>query len=127
MGCSQQSNKLTLCELPPWVICIMAFILLVASIIVLKACWSDSYLFSDSSRCVNLSEDELQQAYLMAVKDAEKAEPAEISRRLTPIVDHNPDLIWQGKRGESRVLVVALTAPYKYNDKAPDQIVKEDV
>jgi len=127
MGCSQQSNKLTLCELPPWVICIMAFLLLLASIIVLKACWPDSYLLSDSSRCVNLSEDELQQAYLMAVKDAEKAEPAEISRRLTPIVDHNPDLIWQGKRGESRLLVVTLTAPDRYDEKAPDQKAKDHV
>jgi hypothetical protein len=127
MGNSKNSNRLTLCGLPPWAICILAFILLLASIIVLKSFWPDVYLLSDSFPCVNLSEDELQQAYLMAVKDAEKAEPSEISRRLTPIVDHNPDLIWQGKRGESRLLVVTLTAPDKYDDKVPDQIAKGDV
>ena len=51
---------------------------------------------------------ELQQMYRNAVKDAETAEPGEISTNLTAIVSYNDKLTWQAETG--RVLVVTWTS-----------------
>jgi hypothetical protein len=51
---------------------------------------------------------ELQQMYRNAVKDAETAEPNEISTNLTAIVPYNDKLTWQSETG--RVLVVTWTS-----------------
>jgi hypothetical protein len=82
---------------------------------------------SNSSPIATLSEEELTEAYLRAVKDAEIAEPDEISQKLIPIVDHNPDLIWHGKPGASRILVVTWTSPRKTDDKAASQKAEYDI
>jgi len=48
----------------------------------------------------------LQAQYSSAVTDARTAEPAEISRYLTPITTDNPNLIWENGVVGSRLLVV---------------------
>jgi hypothetical protein len=61
---------------------------------------------SSSKPAPNTSD--LQQMYRNAVKDAETAEPGEISTNLTAIVPYNDKLIWQAETG--RVLVVTWTS-----------------
>ncbi len=123
----KKNSKIKLLELPLWLFSILAFLLFAANVVLLKACWSGRLDTSDSYAIEDLSENELQQAYLKAVKDAEIAESAEISRELIPIVAYNPDLIWQGKSGDSRFLVVTWTAADIYDGKVPSQIAKSDV
>ncbi len=52
--------------------------------------------------------NDLQQMYRTAIKDAETAEPGEISTNLTAIVPYNDKLTWQAETG--RVLVVTWTS-----------------
>lgn len=49
-------------------------------------------------------------AFCEAMKDAEVAEPSEISTDLIPINDHNKELLWSGTRGESRLLVLTWSS-----------------
>jgi hypothetical protein len=64
------------------------------------------------------SDEELKAAYLDAINDAQTAEPDEICRDLEPVVYYNPDLIWEGEPGESRVLLLTWTSWDGYNDAA---------
>lgn len=123
----QKNSKIKLLGLPLWLFSILVSLLFVANVILLKACWSGRLDASDLYAIEDLSENELKLAYLRAVKDAEIAEPAEISHELVPIVAHNPDLVWQGKRGESPILVVTWTAADIYDGKVPSQIAKSEV
>lgn len=50
--------------------------------------------------------------YRAAVEDAKEALPFEISKDLWAISPSNPDIIWEGTPGASRVLVVTWTGPY---------------
>lgn len=59
----------------------------------------------------------LNEAYARAVKDAEVAEPGEISRSLIAITEWEPNLQWQGEGDQRQVLVVTWTAWSGYNDK----------
>jgi hypothetical protein len=59
----------------------------------------------------------LQQAYQEAIRDAEIAEPDEISRDLIAIVDYNPYLRWKGPSGERRVRVVTWTSYEGYDNQ----------
>ena len=59
----------------------------------------------------------IQQAYSDAIKDAEIAEPDEISRDLTAIVESNDDLVWKDQPGNMRVLVVTWTSWDGYDDQ----------
>ena len=127
MDNERKSHRITIYGLSPWFVGMMLLVLLAFNIYVLKSCWSDRLFFSDSSLIATLPEVKLRQAYLRAVKDAEIAEPAEISRELIPIVDHNPHLIWQGKPGGSRILVVTWTSPPKKDDKAAIPKAEYDV
>jgi hypothetical protein len=127
MNNEQKSKRITLFGLPPWLISVVVIILFPINIILLKSCWSGRLIPSDSSQIATLPEVELQQAYLRAVKDAEIAEPAEISQELIPIVDHNPELIWLGKPGASRILVVTWTSQRKKDDKAASRNAEYDV
>src|SRR5262249_20080204 len=52
-----------------------------------------------------------------AVKDAEVAEPGEISRNLIAITEWEPQLIWKTEAGQKRVLMVTWTSYNGYNDK----------
>lgn len=61
---------------------------------------------SDSSAPVAKAPVSLQAQYSSAVADARTAEPAEISRYLTPINNQNPNLIWENGVVGSRLLVV---------------------
>ncbi|HLL72690.1 MAG TPA: hypothetical protein VK363_14705 [Pyrinomonadaceae bacterium] len=63
----------------------------------------------------------LPRAYLDAVKDAEVAEPQEISRQLVAITENEPRLRWRGAGDERRVLVVTWTnyAGYKGQEGKP--------
>lgn len=58
----------------------------------------------------------LEQSYENAIEDAIIAKPNEISNSLTPIVESNTNLIWQGEAGNKSVLVVTLT---KYASSYP--------
>ncbi len=58
----------------------------------------------------------LEQMYQNAVEDAMIAKPCEISSNLTPIVESNTNLTWQGESGNKSVLVVTLT---KYASSYP--------
>lgn len=69
------------------------------------------------------SPEALQQAYLQAVKDAATAEPQEISKNLTPIVETNTNLVWEGQPGSRRVLVLTWTSWNGYDDKVGQSIV----
>jgi hypothetical protein len=51
----------------------------------------------------------LQQRFERAVRDAEIAEPREISKNLMAIVESNERLRWEGIKGKSRLLVVTWT------------------
>jgi LysM repeat protein len=62
------------------------------------------------------SADQLRQAYDAAVRDAEVAEPSEISRDLTAIVESNDKLQWEGQPGSKRVLLATWTSFAGYND-----------
>jgi len=66
---------------------------------------------------------DLQQAYLNAVKDAEIAEPNEISRDLVAIVESNTHLVWTGEPGNRRVLVVTWTSWNGYDDEVGQSVV----
>jgi hypothetical protein len=56
-----------------------------------------------------VSTDDLKGAYLIAVADAENAEPNEISRDLISIVETNKDLVWRDKN-RKELLVVTWTS-----------------
>lgn len=59
----------------------------------------------------------LQQAYQTAVKDAEQATPAEVSKNLTALVPSNPDLVWKDKDSRNRALLVATWTNYDGYDQ----------
>ncbi len=63
-----------------------------------------------------------QQAYLNAVKDAEIAEPAEISTGLISILESNQNLVWQGESGQKQVLLLTWTSWNGYDDKVGQAI-----
>ncbi|MBN1572346.1 MAG: hypothetical protein JW984_04025 [Deltaproteobacteria bacterium] len=54
--------------------------------------------------------NKLKSAYIMAVADAETAEPSEISTNLVPIVETNKNLVWRGEPGKRELLVVTWTS-----------------
>lgn len=60
--------------------------------------------------------------YLAAVTDAKYPTASEISHDLTPIVAWNPNLIWEGVPGASRVKMVALTRTYYDRSVGQDYI-----
>ncbi len=60
---------------------------------------------------------DLQKEYRIAVEDASKPEPSEISNELTPITDYNKDLVWDGIPGKSRIRVVTWTSYAGYDNK----------
>lgn len=76
-----------------------------------------------STEAAAASPADLQQAYLNAVKDAATAEPQEISKNLTPIVETNSNLIWEGQPGDKRLLVLTWTSWNGYDDKIGQSIV----
>lgn len=67
-----------------------------------------------------LHQADLENAYHNAVKDAEKAEPSEISKNLVAIVPSNNNLVWN-KKGE--LLVVTWTNYPGYDGKIGKSIV----
>lgn len=85
-----------------------ALMILLFSILLISACVARQPL---------LPPEELQTAYLNAVRDAAIAEPGEIYRNLTAITASNPDLIWQEEPGRSRVLVVTWTNYEGYKEQ----------
>lgn len=58
----------------------------------------------------------LDQLYTIAIEDAIIAKESEISTNLTPIVENNTNLIWQGQGENASVLVVTWT---KYANSYP--------
>jgi len=64
------------------------------------------------SMAVGTSEDNLKKQYRKAVEDAKTAEPAEICRTLTPIVNYNELLEWREQNGQEQVLMVTWTRDY---------------
>ena len=64
-----------------------------------------------------------EQAYLNAVKDAQIAEPQEISKDLIPIVETNSNLVWDGAPGEKRVLALTWTSWTGYDDQVGESMV----
>ena len=67
-----------------------------------------------------LNQVDLENAYRKAVKDAETAEPSEISKNLVAIVPTNKNLVWN-KKGE--LLVVTWTNYPDYDGKIGKSIV----
>ncbi len=65
---------------------------------------------------VNSAEDDVWERYQNAIVDAEKAEPTEIFRNLTAIVDYNDNLEWNRIHGNRFVKVVTWTDWDGYND-----------
>ena len=56
----------------------------------------------------------LPQGYLQAVKNAENATEENISRRLTPILQSNKELIWRTNGDDRQVLVATWTTHQSY-------------
>jgi hypothetical protein len=127
MGNETKTRKITLYEKLLWAIGIVLIIVILFNICVANFFRSGRWFPFNFSQSEVISKDKLEQAYLRAVKDAEIAEPAEISRELTPIVYHNPELIWQGNPGMSPLLVVTWASPGKYDEKVTDQKSEGDV
>lgn len=74
------------------------------------------------SACTSLpltrNDAELKQAYLAAVKDAEQAEPHEISTKLIAITPSNPRLVWKEQDTRNPQVRVATWTNYNgYDDK----------
>jgi hypothetical protein len=74
-----------------------------------------------------VSDEQLQQAFQAAIKDAEVAEPGEISTRLTAITPYNDRLIWDGAAGASRVLMVTWTSYTGYDNLVGKSIRVDDM
>jgi len=72
----------------------------------------------DPCACVT---DDLDAHYLAAIQDAATTDPADISRELTAISNHNPNLIWDEGPAGRRVLVVTWTSWNGY-----DELVGQD-
>ena len=66
----------------------------------------------------------LLESYYEAIEDAKNPESDEISKDLTAITKSNQNLFWDGKPGESRVLVATLTNydGYKLGQEEPQTI-----
>lgn len=87
-------------------------IILVTFLFLASSCSKD-----DSSTNTNIDNDEslLLEQYQRAIKDAELAEPYEICRNLTAILDYsdslagNGNLKWKGTKDNRRILVVTFT------------------
>jgi len=62
------------------------------------------------------TDEELAQAFRDAIEDAAVAEPSEICRSLTAIVDYNDKLVWSGEGENRKVLVVTWTSWTGYDD-----------
>ena len=71
--------------------------------------------------------NDLVKAYSNAVNDAANPEPVEISRRLTAIVDHNENLLWQDEPGKSRVLVLTWSSYEGYDTKVGQPVVVPEI
>jgi hypothetical protein len=77
----------------------------------------------DTAPVASSNPADLQQAYLNAVKDAAIVEPGEISKNLTPVVETNPNLVWEGEAGSKQVLVLTWTSWNGYDDQVGQSIV----
>ncbi len=71
---------------------------------------------TDTGEAGNNNGDDVNQQFAAAVNDARVADYNEISRDLIPINKYNPDIIWDGTPGNSRVLVVTWTGGDYYDD-----------
>ena len=79
-----------------------------------------SYLFSAcAAQNPTLYQADLKKAYHIAVLDAERAEPSEISKNLVAVVPSNLQLVWKNKNDtqNARILVVTWTDYNGYDDK----------
>jgi len=74
-----------------------------------------------------MTDEQLKEAFQAAVKDAEVAEPGEISTHLTAITAYNEHLIWEGTPGASRVLMITWTAYTGYDDLVGKSIQVDDL
>jgi hypothetical protein len=84
---------------------------LILASILLVLCWLP---IAGCAKAI-LSDEDLKTAYLHAIDDARIAEPDEIYRDLEAIVYYNPDLVWEGQPGKSRVLLLTWTSWDGYN------------
>lgn len=102
----------------------LAILMIVPVSLSIFSCSGDSSINSD-----NTDETALMELYRKAVKDAESAEPFEICRNLTAIVDFgdsiagNGNLIWKGTKGNRKVLAVTFT---KYADTYLNRLGQSD-
>lgn len=62
-----------------------------------------------------IQQADLAHTYELAVKDAEKAEPREISKNLVAVVQSNQQLVWN--KPHSKILVITWTNYDGYDDK----------
>jgi hypothetical protein len=74
-----------------------------------------------------VTEEQLQEVYKAAVKDAETAEADEISTQLTAIVPENDCLIWEGVPGQSRVQMVTWTSWTGYDNMVGKSVQVDDL
>lgn len=74
-----------------------------------------------------VTDEQLEQGYQAAIRDAEAAEPREISTRLTAIVPSDTNVVWEGAPGASRVLMVTWTSWTGYDDLVGKSIRVSDL
>ncbi|MEN6374651.1 MAG: hypothetical protein ABFD75_07720 [Smithella sp.] len=92
----------------------------IISIVLIMACLSSACTIQKQ----NLTQTDSTKAYKNAIKDAENAEPHEISRNLVAIVPANNKLMWKKKGGdqETSLLVVTWTNYNGYDDKIGQRV-----
>ncbi|RJQ39596.1 MAG: hypothetical protein C4555_02970 [Dehalococcoidia bacterium] len=90
--------------------------------LILALCITATLVTSCSGQPAVTSEASLQAAYRHAIEDARLAEPDEISTNLVAITGYYKDLIWDGKPGQSRVLVVTWTSWDGYNSEVGESV-----
>lgn len=61
-------------------------------------------------------EEDLAQMYADAIADAQSPTAAKISKDLTALVADEPNLVWEGTAGDSRLLVITTMSQYAYEN-----------
>lgn len=83
----------------------------------LSALLTLSFLSACTLQQPAIQQTDLEHAYHLAVQDAEKAEPQEISKNLVAIVPSNHNLVWKTQDQNPKVLVATWTNYDGYDDK----------
>ena len=109
------SAKIIKSRYTPTFVTFLIFISLILPFYIMAGCST-----VESSESNGNNSAEIEQMYLNAVNDARTAEYSEISKNLTAINKYNPNLVWEGEAGDSRILMLTWTSGDYYDDSVGD-------